>query len=130
MKTQSRRSVLGHLVAGGVALSAGTAGAEPTFALIDAHRKATTLHSAALCEQERCEQADVPKFCYDEACEAACHADMKAWRDLVGTAPQTLAGLKAWASYLDEVRKVESWMLEDQAEAIVQTLAKAITRCG
>jgi len=110
MKSQSRRSVLGHLVAGGVALSAGSAaiGAEPVLALISAHREATAAHSAALREQERCELADVPKFRYEAACEAACHADFEAWRDLISTAPQTLAGLKAWASYLDEVRKTEA----------------------
>jgi hypothetical protein len=51
---------------------------------------------------------------------------MKAWRELVNTAPQTLASLKAWASYLDEVRVTEEWMLEDQAAAIVKTAAQAI----
>jgi hypothetical protein len=34
--------------------------------------------------------------------------------------------LKAWVSYLDEVRKTESWMLEDQAAAIVKTVARAL----
>lgn len=134
-ETQSRRAILTHLVAGGIAATiagpvapATAAGIDPVFGLIEAHRTATNLHSAALREQERCEQADVPKFRYDAACEAACHADMKAWRELVNTAPQTVAGMKAWVFYLDEVRKTESWMLEDEAQAIVKTLAAAIDR--
>jgi hypothetical protein len=33
-------------------------------------RKATAAHGAALREQERCEQANIPKLRYDAACEA------------------------------------------------------------
>lgn len=128
----SRRGAFQIVAGGAVTLTAGAAavGADPAFALIEAHRSATALHGAALREQARCEQANVPKFLYDAACEAACHADMNAWRELVSTAPQTLAGLKAWGSYLDEVREAESWMLEDEAQAIVRTLAQALEQCA
>jgi hypothetical protein len=128
----SRRRALQIVAGGAVALTAGAAavGADPAFALIEAHRTATNLHSVALREQERCEQAGVPKALYDAACEEACHADNRAWRELVSTAPQTLAGLKAWASYLDEVRKVEGWMQEEEGPAIVKALAQAVTQCA
>ena len=112
--------------AASVCAISGATSADPVFGLIEAHREATARHGAALREQERCEQADVPKFRYDAACEAACHADIDAWRNLVSTAPQTLGGLQAWASYLNEVRETEAWMLEDHAEAIVMTMARSL----
>jgi hypothetical protein len=124
--THSRRRALQIAAGSAVALTAGAAaiGADRVFTLIEAHRKATDMHGAALREQDR-----LGGLGYDFATEA-CHADNDAWRELVNTAPQTLAGLKAWASYLDEVRKVESWMLEDEAQAIVTTLARALTQCA
>jgi hypothetical protein len=99
-------------------------GADPVFALIEAHRTATALHGAALKEQDRLEQLNEPGAW--EVSEAPCHADVAAWRELVNTAPQTRAGLRAWAFYLEEVRSKEEWMLEEEAPAIVETLARAI----
>jgi hypothetical protein len=51
---------------------------------------------------------------------------MDALSDLIETAPTTFAGLLAWASYLDEIRKVEAWMLEDKAPALIVTLVEAL----
>jgi hypothetical protein len=46
-----------------------------------------------------------------EITEAPCHADMDAFQELIATAPQTLAGLRAWASYLCEIGDSgEAWM--------------------
>ena len=106
------------------------AGVDPVFGLIEAHRTATALHSAALKEQARIEQMDVPGAweMAGKIADGPCHADWAAWRELVNTAPQTFAGLRAWAFYLDEVRGKEEWMLEEEAPAIVMTLARSLER--
>jgi hypothetical protein len=58
--------------------------------------------------------------------EAECRADMGAFDVLIETAPTTLAGLVAWAAYLDEVRTVEARMFEEQGPAMVVTLVEAL----
>ena len=58
--------------------------------------------------------------------DAPCHADCRAFRELVSTAPQTFAGLQAWASYLDEVGQCESWMFQEKGPTLVATLAEAL----
>jgi hypothetical protein len=42
------------------------------------------------------------------------------------TAPTTFAGLVAWASYLDEIGKVEAWKFEGEAPTLVATLVEAL----
>jgi hypothetical protein len=98
--------------------------ADPVFSLIEAHRTASALHSAALREQARLEEAGDPRA--SEVADAPCHADFRTWRELVNTAPQTVAGLQAWASYLDEIGGKEKWMLEDEAPEIVKALVEAL----
>jgi hypothetical protein len=83
------------------------------------------LHSASLIEQARLEQ-EGDYWAASEVSEEPCHADFRAWRAVVNTAPKTPLGLRAWAAYLDEVRGVEEWMLEDQAPAIVKAVAQAL----
>lgn len=99
---------------------------DPTFGLIEAHRTASALHGAALKEQERLEQMDDPRA--SEIADAPCHADVRTFLELVNTAPQTLAGLHAWAGYLDELRGAEEWMIEDRGPAIVETLARSLEK--
>jgi hypothetical protein len=36
------------------------------------------------------------------------------------------AGLVAWASYLDEIRKVEAWMFALEGQTLVVTLVEAL----
>jgi hypothetical protein len=62
----------------------------------------------------------------DWVTEGPRHADADTFHDLIETAPTTLAGLLAWVSYLDEIRKVEAWMLEDGAPTLVVTLVEAL----
>ena len=91
---QSRRTVLGHIVAGGAAATIAApaiAGPDPVFGLIEAYREAEALHSAALKEQERLEIADDPRA--SEVADEPCHAEFRAWRQLVSTAPKTLTGV-------------------------------------
>jgi len=101
---------------------------EPVFGLIEAHREASARHGAALREQERLERIGDPEA--STVADEPCHADMRTWRTLVGAAPLTLAGLRAWASYLDEIRGVEEWMLEDYGPTLVVTLAEALGKSG
>lgn len=58
-----------------------------------------------------------------DVAEDPCNADMNAIHELIQTAPTTLAGLVAWATYLNEV---EAWMLEDQGAPLVATLATTL----
>jgi hypothetical protein len=110
----------------GPAVGAPASALDPVFGLIEAHRTATDLHGAALKEQARLEQIGDPRA--SEVGDAPCHADARTFRELVSTAPQTFAGLQAWAFYLDEVRRKEEWMLEEKAPAIVMTLARSLER--
>ena len=97
---------------------------DPVFGLIESHRSASAAHSVALKEQSRLESIDDPLA--DSAGDDECHADFAAFNDLIQTSPTTFAGLVAWASYLDEVGKVEGWRLGDKASALVVTLVEAL----
>jgi hypothetical protein len=103
---------------------AAAAQADPVFSLIEAHREASARHGVALREQERLERIGDPEA--STVADEPCHADVRTWRVLIRTAPLTLAGLRAWASYLDEVRVVEEWMLEDYGPTLVETLVEAL----
>jgi hypothetical protein len=56
----------------------------------------------------------------------ACHAAVRAFDDLIQTAPTTFAGLVAWASYLHEIKEAEEWMLQGEAPTMVVTLVEAL----
>jgi hypothetical protein len=116
------------LVAVGASLTLATppAGAseDPIFGLIEAHRKASAAHDAALVEQNRLEQIGDPEA--DWITEAPCHAAMDAFHDLIETPPKTLAGLQAWSRYLEEIGNVEAWMFEEEGPTLVRTLAEAL----
>jgi hypothetical protein len=127
----SRRRFLSHaagVAAGGSALALATippvsaasapAGAlDRVFILIEAHRTASAAHAVACDEQAHLEDADT---------EDACHAQVKAFDDLIQIAPTTFAGLVAWAAYLHQIRKVEEWMLEGEAPRLIDTLVEAL----
>ena len=55
--------------------------------------------------------------------EAPCYAANDAFNELIATAPQTFAGLRAWAAYLSEV---ETWMFEEEGPTLVATFAEAL----
>jgi hypothetical protein len=99
-------------------------GIDPVFGLIEAHRTARASHLAALEEQARLERIGDPLA--DTIASDPCHADANTFNDLIETAPQTFAGLQAWASYLDEIRRCEAWMFEDEAPTLIVTLVKAL----
>jgi len=53
---------------------------------------------------------------------------MAAFNKLIETAPQTLAGLRAWAAYLGEIgNSGEGWMFEEEGPTLVATFAKALS---
>ena len=97
---------------------------DPVFGLIEAHRTARAVHLAALEEQTRLDR--IGDRSSDWIAEKPCHADMDAFNDLIETAPTTFAGLQAWASYLDEIRRCEAWMFEDEGPTLVVTLVEAL----
>lgn len=97
---------------------------DPVHRLIEAHRTARAAHLVALEEQNRFVLMDDHTF--GDITEDACHADMDAWQELLSTAAATLAGLRAWAAYLDEIREVETWMLEEEGPTLVATLVEAL----
>ncbi len=97
---------------------------DPVFSLIEAQRTARAAHLVALEEQDRLGR--IGDRSADWVAETECHADMDAFNDLIETAPATFAGLVAWASYLDEIRKVEPWMLEEEGQMLVVVLAEAL----
>jgi hypothetical protein len=128
MAMQSRRTVL-SLVAGGVAATIASptpaVGNDPVFGNIQVHRTARVAHFAALAEQTRLEGLG-DLWGAGLITEAPCHAEMDAFNELIGTAPRTLAGLRAWGAYLDEIRGDEEWMFEDGGPTLVATLAEAL----
>jgi hypothetical protein len=106
------------------AAAAPTSPLDPVYGLIEAHRQAQSAHIIALEEQSRLEQIGDPAA--DGIAEGPCDADMDAFNALIETAPTTFAGLVAWASYLDEIRRVEPWMFEEEGQTLVVTLVEAL----
>jgi len=95
------------------------AGGDPIIGLIQAYLTAQAAHDAALAKQET--------FA-DWNCEEQCHAETDAFNELIETVPQTIAGLRAWADYLDDLGRSDErdWMLEDAGPKLVATFAKAL----
>ena len=127
MKTQNRRTVL-HLVAGSVAATIAApaiAGPDPVFGLIETHRTARAAHFVALAEQTRLDSIGDHRGA-NAITEAPCHAEMDAFNALIETAPRTLASLRVWAAYLEEIRSDEAWMFEDGGPTLVATFAQAL----
>ena len=135
---QTRRrflSTAASVAAGGTVLalatmppaSAATAPAglpDPVFGLIEAYRTVAAAYLVALEEQNALELIGDPSS--DRVAEAPCHAAMEAFNDLIETAPTTFAGLRAWASYLDEIRKADEWMFEETAPTLVMVFVEAL----
>jgi hypothetical protein len=96
---------------------------DPVFGLIQAHRSAQATYLVALAEQTRLEELDVPKAYLIS--DAPCGAQIDAFNDLVGTAPTTVAGLQAWASYLGEFMNAEDWLFEEAGPTFVATVIEA-----
>jgi hypothetical protein len=94
------------------------------FGLIEAHREARAAHLVALKEQTRLERVGDPLA--DSIAVDPSEADMDAFNDLIEAVPKTFASLVAWATYLDEIRNVEAWMLEEGGPTLVVTLVEAL----
>jgi hypothetical protein len=97
---------------------------DPVYGLIEAHRQAQAAHIIALAEQDRLERIGDPAA--GGIAEGPCHADMDAFNDLIETAPTTFAGLVAWASYLDEIGKVDPYLFGDEGRTLVVVLVEAL----
>jgi hypothetical protein len=97
---------------------------DPVYGLIETHRSAREVWEVALEEKNRLDLIGDPSG--EDLDEVPCHAAMDAFNDLVETAPTTFAGLVAWAMYLEEVRKVDAWIFQEEGAALVVTLAEAL----
>jgi hypothetical protein len=104
----------------GAALAAPASALDPVFALIEAHRTARAAYLVALAGRNRLDQIG------DISADWEYETDADAFNDLIEMAPTTFAGLVAWASYLDEIRKVEAWMFEGEGTTLVVTLVEAL----
>jgi hypothetical protein len=98
--------------------------ADPVFSLIEAHRTAMAAYDVALAEHTRLDRLGDPTA--HLISEAPCDAQMDAFSELIETAPTTLAGLQAWASYLGEIMNVEDWMFNEAGSTLVATLVEAL----
>jgi hypothetical protein len=110
--------------ASAAAAAAPTGLADPVFGLIEAHRTVQAAYDVALAEHTRLDRLGDPAA--HLISEAPCHAAMDAFNDLIETAPTTFAGLVAWASYLDEIRKVEPSMFVREGQMMVVVLVEAL----
>jgi hypothetical protein len=99
---------------------------DPVFRLIEAHRTARAAYLVARAEQDRLDR--IGDRSGDWVAAAQFEADIDALNDLIETAATTFAGLRAWASYLDEIRDVDEDMLEEvgPTPALVATLVEAL----
>jgi hypothetical protein len=91
------------------AVAAPAGSLDPVFSLIQAHRTAYAAYLVAFAEHTRLDRLGDPDAYLIS--EAPCDAQMDAFIDLIQTAPTTFAGLQAWATYLDEMKIVDGWML-------------------
>jgi hypothetical protein len=108
------------------AASAQASPQDPVFGLIEVHRRARVWYLASLDEQNRLERLDDPAA--ELVAEGPCNAEFEALDILINTPAVTFAGLLAWASYLDEIRRTEEWMFTDNpfAPALIATFAEAL----
>jgi hypothetical protein len=106
------------------AIAAPASPQDPVFGLIEAHRTARAAYLVALDGQNRLDA--IGDRSRDWVAEAQYETDADAFAALIETAPTTFAGLVAWASYLDELGKVEAWMFEGEGPTLVVTLVAAL----
>jgi hypothetical protein len=105
--------------------TATASGIDPTFSLIEAHQLANAAHYAAIAEQTRLDSINDPAA--EWITEAPCCAANDAFNELIGTAPRTIAGLRAWAAYLDGFNNSDdAWMFEEEGPTLVATFAQAL----
>jgi hypothetical protein len=97
---------------------------DPVFGLIEAHRTAMAAYDVALAEHTRLDRLGDPTA--HLISEAPCGAQLDAFSELIETAPTTLAGLQAWASYLGKIMNVEDWMFDEAGSTLVATLVEAL----
>ena len=97
---------------------------DPVFSLIEAHRTARAAYLAALAEHTRLDRLGDPAAYLIS--EAPFGAQLDAFTDLIETAPTTFAGLKAWASCLDEIRDADEDMFEWAGPTMVVKLVEAL----
>jgi hypothetical protein len=99
---------------------------DPVFGLIEAHRTARAAYDVARAEQDRRDR--IGDRSGDWVAAEQFEADIDAFNDLIETPATTFAGLRAWASYLDEIRDIDADMLNEvgPTPALVATLVEAL----
>jgi len=97
---------------------------DPVFSLIEAHRTARAAYLIALDGQNRLDA--IGDRSRDWVAEAQYETDADAFAALIETAPTTFAGLLAWASYLEDISKLEAWMFEGEGPTLLVTLVNAL----
>jgi hypothetical protein len=105
-------------------LDAGHA-ADPTFDLIDLHRKAEAAHLAAIKELSRFEESGDCE--HDWITEKPCHDEFDAFDALVGAAATTLPGVFAKVVYLREIAEREAWMLDQRPGTAIRLIESFAT---
>ncbi len=102
---------------------------DPIFGAIDAHRKASAAHMAAIDEAERLGLHD-----WSSITEKPCDDENDAFKVLVEAAATTLPGLLAKLNYLRVIAESdEAWMLEDRegtAVALINRFAASLRNVG
>jgi hypothetical protein len=96
------------------------AGHDPVFGLIEAHRKAGSLHLAAIKELDRLDR--IPGFKDWGVTERPCHDEFEAFDALLAAAATTLPGLVAKLFYLQDIAHRDAWMLTDRPDAAILLL--------
>lgn len=97
---------------------------DPVYGLIEAHRTEMAAYLVASTEQTRLDRIGDPSA--DWFGEAEYDAQKDSFNDLIETAPTTFAGLLAWASYLNEIRKLEPSMFQEEGQMLVVVLVEAL----
>ena len=89
---------------------------DPTFGMIEAHRRASAAHGIALVEQARLEQIGDLDAAWSIA-EQPCHDDFNAFDALLSAGAITVPGIVAQLAYLQEIAEHNAWMFSDREDS-------------
>jgi hypothetical protein len=94
---------------------------DPVLAAIDEHRKAQSVHLAAIDQLNRLER--IHGDADGSITEQPCRAENEAFGVLVGLAATTVAGLSAKINYLREIAEGdEAWMLDEREGTVLDLI--------
>jgi hypothetical protein len=94
---------------------------DPTFGMIEAHRRASAAHGIALVEQARLEQIGDLDAAWSIA-EQPCHDDFGAFDALLSAEATTLPGIVAQLAYLQDIAERDAWRFNDREDSATMLL--------